>query len=292
MRFMQCTLIILCLVLITSCGFVKTAYNNAPTAVSWWLDDYFDFTRSQNALLTPALEELHAWHRQQQLPEYVALLQGLQLAVMQEQISAGDACATIDKIKTSFIEFQLESIPIVLAIAPSLSDKQLQYLQTKLEKRAHKWQEEWVQDSPSEQRAVRLEKIEDFAEKVYGSLDKSQRLLLQQDLASAPINPTLTYAEIVRRQEDVQQIITALKNESLSNKSLSTERQYQRVKEGFERLQLSPNKRYAAYAAKVTQRSCEMIAHLHASTNAKQKQHASDFMEKYRRQLSELMPST
>jgi hypothetical protein len=291
MRLIQCTFILLLVGLTTSCGFVKTAYNNAPTAISWWLDDYFDFTTSQNAILTPALHGLHDWHRQQQLPGYVAILQNLQHDVRQDHISAAVACEAIEQIKTSLSEFQLESIPVVLAITPLLSDKQLQYLQKKLEQRARKWQEEWVQDSPGEQRAVRLEKIEDFAEKIYGSLEASQRQLLKQDLALAPINPKLTYAEIVRRQDDVYQIITTLKNASLNNQSLSAERQYQLVKDGFERLQHSPNKRYAAYADKVNLHSCAMIAHLHDSTNAKQKQHASDFMEKYSRQFSELMPA-
>lgn len=291
MRFIQCVFIILVIALTTSCGFVKTAYNNAPAAASWWLDGYFDFTKSQQAILKPALHQLHDWHRQQQLPAYVAILQDLEQTMMQEQISAVVACEAIEEIKTSLNTLQLETIPIVLALAPLLSDKQLQYLQKKLDKRARKWQDEWVQPSLSEQRAVRLEKIEDFAEKIYGSLEPPQHLLLKQDLALAPINPLLTYAEIVRRQEDAFQIIATLKNAALTNQSLSAEQEYQLVKDGFERLQHSPNKRYAAYADKVNAHSCSMIAHLHGSTSAKQKQHASEFMKKYRLQFSELMPA-
>jgi len=291
MRFIQCIFIILVLALTTSCGLVKTVYDNAPAAVSWWLDGYFDFTQSQQAILKPALHQLHDWHRQQQLPVYVGILQGLEQTMMQQQISAAVACEAIEQIKTSFSELQLESIPIVLALAPSLSDQQLQYVQKKLDKRARQWQDEWMQPSPSEQRAVRLEKIEDFAEKIYGSLEPSQHLLLKQDLALAPINPLLTYAEIVRRQEDAYQIITTLKNAALTNQSLSAQRQYQLVKDGFERLQHSPNKRYAAYADKVNVHSCNMIAHLHSSISNKQKQHASELMEKYRLQFSELMPA-
>lgn len=286
MRLIQYSFILLLLGLSNSCGFVKTVYNNAPVAVSWWLDDYFDFTQAQNAVLKPALRQLHDWHRQQQLPEYVALLQDLKQVVMQDQVSAGLACEKTAQIKTSISEFQLQSIPIVMAIAPLLSDKQLQYLQKKLEKRARKWQSEWGQTSPSEQKAVRLEKIEEFAEKFYGSLAPAQRLLLKQDIAASVINPELSYVEIVRRQEDVYQILSALKNESLS-----PERQYQLVMDGFKRLQNSPNQHYATYAEKLSQRSCEMIAHLHASTNAKQKQHASDFLEKYRLEFSALSAS-
>jgi hypothetical protein len=286
MRIIQCGFILLLLSLTTSCSFVQTAYNNAPAAVSWWLDDYFNFTQAQHAVLKPALHQLHDWHRQQQLPAYVAILQDLQQEVMQAHMRPAVACEKIAQIKTSINVFQLESIPIVLAIAPLLSDKQLQYLQTKLDQRARKWREEWMEGSASEQSALRLEKIEDFAEKLYGRLEPAQRLLLKQALALVSVNPELTYTEIVRRHDDMYQMIALLKNASLS-----TELKTQQVADVLARLQHSPNKRYAAYADKLNLQSCEIIAHLHGSTNAKQKQHASDYMEKYRLQFSALMPA-
>ena len=91
MRFIQCVLILLLAGLINSCGLVKTVYNNAPEALGWWLDGYFDFTQTQKSILNPALHRLHDWHRQNQLPSYILTLQDLQKMVIKEHISANEA---------------------------------------------------------------------------------------------------------------------------------------------------------------------------------------------------------
>ncbi len=284
MRFIQCVLILLLAGLINSCGLVKTVYNNAPEALGWWLDGYFDFTQTQKSILNPALHRLHDWHRQNQLPSYILTLQDLQKMVIKEHISANEACEKMDGIRENFSELQLESIPIIIEIAPLLSDEQLQHFQAKLEKRALKWKSEWWQETPEEQLEVRLDKIESFAEKVYGTLSESQLAMLKQNLAISSIKPALAYAEILRRNEDVYQIVTALHNQSLS-----TENKSQLVKQGFERLKSSPNPAYQVYANQVKQRTCEIMAELHASTNAKQKQHAKDWLENYIVQFSGLL---
>lgn len=284
MRFIQCVLILLLAGLINSCGLVKTVYNNSPEALGWWLDGYFDFTQTQKSILNPALHRLHDWHRQNQLPSYILTLQDLQKMVIKEHISANEACEKMDGIRENFSELQLESIPIIIVIAPLLSDEQLQHFQAKLEKRALKWKSEWWQETPEEQLEVRLDKIESFAEKVYGTLSESQLAMLKQNLAISSIKPALTYAEILRRNEDVYQIVTALHNQSLSAENKS-----QLVKQGFERLKSSPNPAYQVYANQVKQRTCEIMAELHASTNAKQKQHAKDWLENYIVQFSGLL---
>ena len=85
MRLSKYLLILLFCSLMASCGLVKTAYNNAPMLAIWWLDDYFNFTPAQNVALKPALQRLHHWHRQNQLPSYITLLQEVQSSLANEQ---------------------------------------------------------------------------------------------------------------------------------------------------------------------------------------------------------------
>jgi len=70
-----CLLGLSALVLLSGCSTLKLAYNQADEAVYWWLDSYVDLTDKQKPLAKDALRQLHQWHRQNQLPEYVALLQ-------------------------------------------------------------------------------------------------------------------------------------------------------------------------------------------------------------------------
>ena len=269
--------------LIISCSLVKTGYNNAPTLTIWWLNDYFNFTQAQNLALKTSLQNLHNWHRQNQLPTYITLLQDMQTSFAKDQISAAEACEKIDAIKLSIRTMQIESIPIIVEIAPLLSDIQLQRFQQKLDKRSEKWKAEWWQISKQEQLKARLGKTEDFAEKVYGRLSDTQLIELKQRLTQADINPEISYKEILRRNDDAFKILT-----ELQNSALSLDEKSQLVKAGFDRIQKSPNPTYQTYADNLANHTCEIIADLHASTSAKQKLHAKNWLQDYIDQVSAL----
>lgn len=282
MRTIKTFFILLLAFSIMSCSLVKTAYNNAPALVAWRLDDYFDFNEAQKAKLKPALNELHAWHRKNELPRYVSLLNEIH-DDLNHDMSAATACQHIESIKSHVQTLQTQITPIIVDVAASLSDKQLQHLQKRLEKRNREWKEEWWQDTPEEQREVRLEKSIEFAERVYGDLNEKQINLLKQVIAKSDIDPAIIYAEILRRDEDTLTILKALRNPATS-----TEEKSQLVHAGFERLQTSPNPVYQVYIDKLTQQTCETIASLHASTTAKQRQHAQQWVDDYKTQFTQL----
>lgn len=276
-------LILLFSLLIVSCSLVKTTYNNAPALTIWWLDDYFNFTPAQNLVLKPALHGLHHWHRQHQLPHYVTLLQDIQTSLANAQISASETCEKLDAIKLNIYTLQIASIPIIIEMAPLLTEKQLARFQKKLGERSEKWKSEWWQATKEEQFEVRLEKAEDFAEKVYGTLENTQLKLLKQSLTQANINPEISYKEIQRRNLDAYEILNTLRNPSLT-----VEEKSQLVRAGFDRIQTSPNLTYQTHADGLTQHTCQTIADLHASTSAKQKLHAKNWLNDYILQLSAL----
>ena len=276
MRLKKHLFIIFVCSLIISCSLVKTTYNNAPALTIWWLDDYFNFRQTQNAILKPALQNLHKWHRQNQLPTYITQLQDMQTSLANDQISVDETCKKLATIRSSIQTLQIESIPIIIEMAPLLSDKQLNRFQKKLVERAEKWKDEWWQDSKEEQLAARLEKTQDFAEKMYGDLNDTQLTLLKQRLEQAAINPATSYKEIQRRNDDAFNILSALQNHSLT-----TEEKSQLVKTGFDRIQKSPNQEYQTYADKMTNYTCETMASLHASTTPQQKLHAKNWLQDY-----------
>jgi len=282
MRIIKYFLILPLAVSMISCSLVKTAYNNAPALVAWRLDDYFDFNDAQKAKLKPALHELHAWHRKNELPRYVSLLNEIH-DDLNHDVSAATACQRIESIKSHVQTLQTQITPIIVDVAATLSDKQLQHLQKRLEKRNREWKEEWWQDTPEEQREVRLEKSTEFAEKVYGDLNEKQINLLKQVIAKSDIDPAIIYAEILRRDEDTLTILKALRNPASSYEEKS-----QLVRAGFERMQTSPNTAYQTHIDTVTQLTCETIASLQATTTAKQRLHAQQWVDDYKTQFTQL----
>jgi hypothetical protein len=264
-----------------SCSLVKTAYNNAPVLIAWRLDDYFNFNEAQKAKLKPALQELHAWHRKNELPRYVALLNEINDDLSHE-VNAETVCQRLEAIKANAQALQTRFIPIIVELGPTLSDKQLQHLQKKLEKRNQEWKEEWWQETTEEQQEARLDKSKDFAEKVYGDINEKQINILKQSIANNS-DPALIYAEILRRDEDALNILKAIQNPAAS-----IEEKTQLVRAGFERMQHSPNQAYQAHIDKITQQSCVTIASLHANSTAKQRLHAQHWVEDYKMQFTTL----
>lgn len=276
MRIIQLIIILLMAIGIASCSLIKTAYNNAPEATHWWLDDYFDFTEAQSKELKPALHVLLNWHRKTQLPLYVEMLQKIQSDLSEESIEPSAVCETLNTMQDAMQAIQFESSPVIVEIAPMLSDKQLSYFQNKLQKRTLKWKSEWLQDTREEQIEARLERAIDYAEKVYGNLSKSQKLMLQQKLLASNYKAEVTYAEVLRRNADALEIVKSLQRENLDQ-----EQKLILVKQGFDRLKNSPNPVYQNYANQLKQSNCEMIANLHATTDAKQKRHAKAWLENF-----------
>lgn len=269
--------------LVMSCGLVKIAYNRAPELTIWWLNDYFNLSIEQKTALTPALQKLHSWHRQTQLPAYQTILTELQTSLGKEQISAQEVCEKIEIVKQRVRMIQTESIPIILETAPLLSQQQLNYFKTKLEKRTAKWKDEWWPTTKQEQLDVRYEKAEDFAEDVYGDLNDAQLSILKRSLSAKNVRPELSYAEIQRRNEDSLTILSALQNPKLS-----LDEKTKLLNNGFDRIQKSPNQAYQQHAEMLTQQTCETISTMHASTNAEQKSHAINWLQNYIVQISAL----
>jgi len=282
MRNITPFLLLLITMTMASCSLVKTAYNNAPALIAWRLDDYFSFNDAQKTKLKLALQDVHAWHRQNELPRYVSLLNTIH-DDLSHDVTAQTACQRIESIKSNLQTLQIKMIPMIVEIAGTLSDKQLQHFQKKLEKRNQEWKEEWWQETTEAQREVRLDKSKDFAEKVYGNLNDKQINMLKQAIAKHDIDPAMIYSEILRRDEDALDILKALRNPATPNEQKS-----QLVRGGFERMQNSPNQAYQAYIDKLTQQTCETIASLHATTTAKQRLHAQQWVEDYKTPFTQL----
>ena len=274
MRITKLIVIFLLAISIVSCSLVKTAYNNAPEAMQWWLDDYFDFTESQNKKLKPALHALHDWHRQTQLPLYVEMLKKIQSHLTKAEIQSSTVCESMKSMQDLMQNIQLETSSTIVEIAPLLSDKQLSYFQKMLQKRTVKWKSEWLQETQEERIEARFKKIIDYAETVYGGLNKTQKNMLKQKLLASNYKPEVRYTEILRRNKDVLQIVTSLKQGNLDQEQKQT-----LVKKGFERLSKSPDLVYRNYENQLKQGSCEMVADLHATTDLKQKEHAKAWLE-------------
>lgn len=274
------------MLLLCGCSALKVTYNNAPGLTQWWLDHYLNFTTAQEDILQPQLETLHDWHRHHELPVYADLLAQMQ-ALAVADITPARTCEVLSALleRINVINAQFE--PIVALLASTLSEEQLVHLQQRFDESNEEWREEWMDGSDEERKEYRVKQAVKRAEMFYGDLEKNQVDILRAHIAVSSFVPEVSYAERLRRQQDVLQTLTMLHRNAWPEAQMHAE-----IHQFFLRLADSPDLDYRQYLATVIQESCVTTTALHNSTNAEQRAHAAEELKGYQEDLRALHAQT
>jgi len=274
------------------CSTVRLAYNQAPLLVDWYLDDYVDFNAVQKPALKTALEQVHVWHRQTQLPAYIESLQKMQRQIT-EPLTPARACDFYEEIQ----EHVLNTLQGMVRLDQSatgandlqklanLDASQLAHMERKLSKSNLKYREDYLSGTPQQLREKRFEKSLERTEMLYGKLDERQQTMLQTRLGQSGFDPQRAYAERLRRQQDMLQTLR-----SLASPSGPGAAQASAALEGvFNRAVLSPDLSFRNDARQIKLHNCQTFADLHNSTTPAQRQKAQARLQGYEQDFRALL---
>ena len=90
----------LMLCLISGCSATQFIYNRVDIVIRWYLDDYVSLSRNQQAQFDERLDDLLSWHRQEELPSYVTLLDDT-LVILDEGVPVESARLMADRIEAA-----------------------------------------------------------------------------------------------------------------------------------------------------------------------------------------------
>jgi len=113
---------------LVACSAVKLAYNNLPEVSYWWLDGYLDFDGTQTPRVRDELDRLLAWHRQNELPRIVAMVQKAQ-SLAPNDVTPEQTCDMVNEIRTRLLALAERAEPAGAELAVSLTESQLQQLE-------------------------------------------------------------------------------------------------------------------------------------------------------------------
>lgn len=141
----------------------KLAYNTLPFWIDYYLSDYVDMTSTQQKQLDQDLEAFHVWHRQNELPNIRALLEGME-SELETPLSYTEINHYHGVVNQTILASLYGLTPALANLIASLSDEQaekwLRTIQTNVEEAVNKANE----GSPSEQLARRQETLIERAE--------------------------------------------------------------------------------------------------------------------------------
>ena len=268
---------------LSGCSTIKVVYNNSDDLIYWWLDGYADLQGEQKQFTRDTLSELQRWHRQQQLPEYVALLKRMQ-AMAPNDITPAQVCAVTEDMKTSFVTLLRFVEPANTKLASQLKPEQLISIRKRFDKTNKTWKEDWLDPNTDERLTYRTKLATNRLEDFYGRLDKPQRDVLHKWLSESIFDPKLSYAERERRQADSMQTFQRMVQEG------GATAQTQALLRGLtERSFNSPNERYRTYNRELWNENCEGFAKLHNSTTPAQRQRMVEALRGYEQDFKTLM---
>lgn len=267
---------------LAACSAIKLGYNNIDDVAYWWLDSYVDFSDEQTPRVREDLRRLHEWHRVNELPHLVSLLQSV------EQLAPGNitpeqACGVFTRFRERLDALAVRAEPAVVTLASGLTPEQVAHLERKYEKNNANYRKDWILPPPSQQAEKRLEQFVERSEMVYGKLDEPQRAVLRRELQHSVFDPKNILAERQRRQRDMLQTLQKIAGTPISLADART------LMRGFlDRVRDPPERAAHAYQHALINEGCATFAALHNSTSAAQRESAVRRLRAYQRDLQDL----
>lgn len=170
--------LVACLLLLGACSSTTFVYNRLDTILPWYLDDYVELNSSQDKQLDRLLQPFLAWHRQQELPRYMSILD--QIDTDLDQALTPDQIGLIyTEVEVAWLQLQDQSLEWLLALGATLSDEQVEEFLAYLQERQEEYEGEYLSRSEREYREESYEAFEDSMQDYLGRLSSGQRQRLR-----------------------------------------------------------------------------------------------------------------
>ncbi|MDO8300666.1 DUF6279 family lipoprotein [Lacisediminimonas sp.] len=269
-------LLALLVALLAGCGMARMAYNNGESLSYFWLDRYVDFTDAQKHWVQPEIDEIFAWHRRSQLPDYIGFLQTAQRQ-LQEPVSEAALKSDADMIRKRLLLIMDQSLPMLADIALSLQPNQIAHIQKKFSSNNDDYRKENLRGDVEQRQRARYKRALKQAEYFFGNLDGAQEKQLRQLSDARPLNNELVLRARQRRQKEIIALLNRIRAEQPS-KEVAVLILGDYVKRSLDHFGDAQTKAfYQAYEAA----TIHQVAGLINGTTARQKEHAVHNLQRW-----------
>ncbi|WP_307695562.1 DUF6279 family lipoprotein [Variovorax boronicumulans] len=270
-----------------ACSAVKLAYNNLPELSYWWLDGYFDFDGAQTPKVRDELTQLLAWHRQNELPRIIGLLQEAQ-GLASAEVTPAQACQLADRVRERLLAVTERAEAASAELVLSLSETQLQQLERKYAKNNTEYRKDWLDRSPAQVQEKRYDQFLERQEDFYGRLTTEQRALLRQQVAQSVFSPRLAFEERRLRQQEALVLLRGFLGANGAPRTSPAEARAA-LHAYILRIADPPPGPWRDQQQALLQEGCRNLAALHNTTSATQREQAVRRLQAYQSDLRQLV---
>jgi hypothetical protein len=271
---------------LSGCSAIKLGYGNLPHLAYWWLDNYADFSDEQAPLVRDEIVRVHAWHRQQELPKVLEMVDRMEQLAPGE-ISAQQACGIVDEARARLKAVADHAEPAMATLLAMLTPREHRHLARKFRRNNESFHKEWVALRRPELVEKRHKQMTERLEMFYGRLEEPQRAVLRQRLELSMFDPARALVEWERRQQDLLQMLRRL-----SQRGVPEAEARALLRGWIERAEKSPDPVHRAYQEALLKEGCATFAAVHQSTTPGQREHAVRRLRAYQRDIRDLMAAS
>jgi hypothetical protein len=170
--------LILLVLLLAGCSSTTFIYNRLDFLLPWYLGDYVNLDRQQKKHLDQLLEPFLSWHRTEELPVYLAILDDAR-ARLDQPVSAEDLAQLSAKVEAAWFRLEEEALDWLLDLGDQLSDQQMAEFIAELRAKQVEYEEEYLPRSDEEYREEARDNLRDNLQDYLGRLESEQSAILQ-----------------------------------------------------------------------------------------------------------------
>jgi hypothetical protein len=174
-------LLLLCV--LAGCSSTSFFYNRLDFFVPWYLGDYVSLDRSQDELLENQLQPFLAWHRQDELPRYIALLDRAQ-STLDRPVTRDDLADLVVDGERALDRLQNRALDWMLVLGDALREDQLADFMRELREQQAEFEEKYLERDDARYQDDACERLQDNARRYLGRLQSEQKTRLAVGCAS------------------------------------------------------------------------------------------------------------
>ena len=226
----------LLMLLLTGCSGTTFVYNRLDFLIPWYMGKYVDLTRLQKELLDEQLEPFLRWHRYDELPAYLHILEQIE-AALDDGVTPDQIALIVVEIEAAGLRIERSGLEWMIVLGEDLTDKQMAEFIANLREKQEEYEEEYLPRDDDEFHEEAYENLKDSLQDYMGRLDWGQRGILEESVAQLQRSDGAWLREraawldrlevILQREEGWQQAL----RDSLANRDQTTSPEYQAIYE-------------------------------------------------------------
>lgn len=228
--------LIFALLFLSACSSTTFVYNRLDFLLPWYLGDYVDLNREQKKTLDGLLQPFLSWHRTQELPQYLVILDNFD-DTLDQPIQRSDLEALSLEFEEVWGRLEARGLAWLLEFGAQLSDAQIEAFGEKLKDQQTEYEEKYLTRDDDEYRKDSYEAMVDSFGDYLGRLSREQKQVLRDASEQLLRSDSIWLQE---REQWLKQLEAVMQREPgwqrrirdlLSNRQERNSAEYQRIYE-------------------------------------------------------------